>query len=355
MSDAELNDIFEHDDNDDEGFSAAERIPLGLVGLLNNASDPMETINKKRYKTIKGFTKTRWHSILIMLESLGSQRCAANRILSKLKKPIYLNSEEWDLIHNLIDFLKIFREAVESFSSEKHATLSNAIVFRIEIENTLKSNEKDHYLIAELKEKMLGGLDERFPISEEMLIASLLDPRLQNFPRISEELTKRKTTKFDLLKKEIVKIVSNVVVAKPVIVESSKAKKAKEPSVLSKLIHKHSCKSSSESNDFRDEEMHKYFLTTIPKDDIDKFDLLIFWKNNCKSLPYLAELSRKYLCIPLTSTSSERAFSYAGILISAKRRSLGPGVVEKTLFIHDNYSLVKKTLFSSKINDNDND
>lgn len=92
MSDAVCDDIFDQDE--DEGFSAAERIPLSLLGLLNNSSEPMQTINKKRYKTIKGFTKTRWHSILIMLESLGSQRCAANRILSKLKKPIYLSSEE---------------------------------------------------------------------------------------------------------------------------------------------------------------------------------------------------------------------------------------------------------------------
>ena len=36
------------------------------------------------------------------------------------------------------------------------------------------------------------------------------------------------------------------------------------------------------------------------------------------------------MCIPLTRTSSERAFSYAGILISVKRSSLGPWVVEKT-------------------------
>ena len=309
----------------------------------------METINKKRYKTIKGFTKTRWHSILIMLESLGSQRCAANRVLSKLEKPIYLSSEEWDLLYKLIDFLKNFRDAVESFSSEKHATLSNALVFRVEIENSLKRCENDHYIIAELKEKLLAALDKRFPISDEMLIATILDPRLHNFPRLLDELTKRKTTKFDLLKTEIIKVASNVVISKPVKTDSqsSQTKKKKEPSVLSKLIHKHSS-NSSESNDFRDEEMHKYFLTTIPEDDIDDFDLLLFWKNNCKSLPYLAELSKKYLCIPLTSTSSERAFSYAGILISAKRRSLGPSVVEKTLFIHDNYSLVKKTLFDNK-------
>ena len=90
--------------------------------------------------------------------------------------------------------------------------------------------------------------------------------------------------------------------------------------------------------------MHKCFLTTIAKDDINEFDLLTLWKNNCKSLPYVAELARKYLCIPLTGTSSERAFSYADILIGAKRRSLGPSVVEKTLFIHDGDSIPTEKL-----------
>lgn len=276
-----------------------------------------------------------------MLESLGSQRCAANRILSKLKKPIYLNSEEWDLLHHLINFLTIFRDAVESFSSEKHATLSNALVFRVEIENTLKPNESDHYLISELKEKMLASLDERFPISEEMLIATILDPRLHNLPRLLDELTKIKSTKIDIINKEIAKIAANVKVQNTVEVSSQPSRRKKEPSVLSKLIQKHAYEKSSESNDSQSkEEIQKYFLTMIPKEDVDEFDILVFWKNHSKSLPYLAELSRKYLCIPLTSTSSERAFSHAGILISAKRRSLGPNVVEKTLFIHDNYSFV---------------
>lgn len=77
----------------------------------------------------------------------------------------------------------------------------------------------------------------------------------------------------------------------------------------------------------------------------DEFNVLSFWKDNKSSLPLLGELVKKYLCIPVTSTSSERAFSYAGILLSAKRSSLSPYVVEKTLFIHDNYDIVKTKLF----------
>lgn len=200
-----------------------------------------------------------------------------------------MNSEEWDLIHHLIDFLKIFRDAVESFSSEKHATLSNALVFRVEIENTLKVNESDQYLITELKEKMLANLDNRFPISEEMLIATILDPRLHNLARLLEELTKIETSKIDLIEKEIAKIASNVNVEKTVQVSSqhSKTKKTKEQSVLSKLIQKHAYGKSSESNDSQKfkEEINKYFLTTkdVVEEDVEEFDIFIFWKNHSKA------------------------------------------------------------------------
>lgn len=359
-----LNDLFDGSE-DEEGFSAAERLPLSLVTLLDDESKPMQTVDKGRYTSVKGFSKTRWHSILVMLESLGKQRAAVNRVIPTLKNPITINVEEWDLIINLVSFLKIFQVAVETLSSEKKATLSSALIFRIEIESTLTPDDKDHYIIAELKEKMMSSLDHRFPITDEILIGTILDPRLQNLPRLQSELDKKNVTKFEFLKNVISKILpttqksnsgdqsgpSTSVPKSPEKPGPSKRKqppKKKQPSILSTLIKKHAYASNQEATGDRskvDEEIHKYFLTTIPTDEIDDFNVLSFWKSNKRSLPLLGELVKKILCIPMTSTSSERAFSYAGILISAKRSCLSPYVVEKTLFIHDNYDLVKLKLF----------
>ena len=100
----------------------------------------------------------------------------------------------------------VFQEAVEMFSSEKKPTLSSALIFRIEIESVLTPNENDHCIIQELKEKMLSRVDYRFPITDEILIGTLLDPRLQNLPRLQSELEKRNLTKFQFLKNEIMKI-----------------------------------------------------------------------------------------------------------------------------------------------------
>lgn len=44
-----------------------------------------------------------------------------------------------------------------------------------------------------------------------------------------------------------------------------------------------------------------------------------WWATREKRYPALAELARKYLCIPATSASSERVFSTAGNVVNSKR------------------------------------
>lgn len=45
----------------------------------------------------------------------------------------------------------------------------------------------------------------------------------------------------------------------------------------------------------------------------------------------------RYLCIPATSTESERMFSKTGSIISDRRSCLKPKTVDKLLFINKNY------------------
>lgn len=45
----------------------------------------------------------------------------------------------------------------------------------------------------------------------------------------------------------------------------------------------------------------------------------------------------KYLCIPATSTESERMFSKAGLIISDRRSCLKAKTVDMLLFINKNY------------------
>ena len=86
-------------------------------------------------------------------------------------------------------------------------------------------------------------------------------------------------------------------------------------------------------DDMAEEELLRYLqeepleLTAVPT---------LWWKENCSRYKYLAQLARKYLCIPATSVPSERLFSTAGNIVSAKRSCLDADNVAMLCFLHDN-------------------
>ncbi|KAJ8348900.1 hypothetical protein SKAU_G00274890 [Synaphobranchus kaupii] len=63
---------------------------------------------------------------------------------------------------------------------------------------------------------------------------------------------------------------------------------------------------------------------------------LHWWKTNEDRYPTLARPAESYLCIPGTSTPSERLFSAAGNIASKKRASLSPEHVDMLTFLHCN-------------------
>jgi hypothetical protein len=81
------------------------------------------------------------------------------------------------------------------------------------------------------------------------------------------------------------------------------------------------------------EEILKYFgEQPLPKSS----DPLQWWKTNEARFPSLAVLAKSYLCVPATSTPSERLFSIAGNIASKKRASLSPEHVDMLTFLHYN-------------------
>ena len=115
------------------------------------------------------------------------------------------------------------------------------------------------------------------------------------------------------------------------------------PSVLDTLLD-----SDSESEDGENDtvdlnteirnEVHAYFSSKRPP---KKEDPLEWWKTNEGKFPSLAKLARSYLCIPGTSTPSERLFSVSGNIVSKKRASLSQEHVDMLTFLHCNSRFMK--------------
>ncbi len=65
-------------------------------------------------------------------------------------------------------------------------------------------------------------------------------------------------------------------------------------------------------------------------------DPLVWWKAHKEQYPRLCSLARKYLCIPATSSPSERVFSTGGNIVSCRRSALKPQNVDRLVFLAKN-------------------
>ena len=63
---------------------------------------------------------------------------------------------------------------------------------------------------------------------------------------------------------------------------------------------------------------------------------LKWWQENEQNFPLVAKLARKYLCVPATSSPSERVFSTSGNIVTCHRATLKPSRVEELTFLARN-------------------
>jgi hypothetical protein len=83
-------------------------------------------------------------------------------------------------------------------------------------------------------------------------------------------------------------------------------------------------------------ELEKWTEMTGVVRDID-INILAYWKAKSKELPLLGKLAKNILGLQVTSCSSERLFSEAGLVVTTKRQLLATSQCEKLIFIHENH------------------
>ncbi|KAK2658914.1 hypothetical protein Ddye_005447 [Dipteronia dyeriana] len=70
-------------------------------------------------------------------------------------------------------------------------------------------------------------------------------------------------------------------------------------------------------------------------EDKEEFDLLLWWKTYTYRYPVLSHLARDVLVIPVSTVSSEQAFSTSGHIIEPRRNCLSPEMVDVLTFLRD--------------------
>ena len=71
-----------------------------------------------------------------------------------------------------------------------------------------------------------------------------------------------------------------------------------------------------------------------------KTSSLTYWAQASLRFPLVAEVARKYLCVPASSATSERSFSKAGHIVRARRAKLSDEHVQELTFLSWNQDLM---------------
>lgn len=187
------------------------------------------------------------------------------------------------------------------------------------------SDENSSTIIDTSASFLLENLDRRFPITENIIAATFLDPSTQRLPLIAEYLSENNTDMLTLLTKKWYEY--DVILDKKTSTRSSPStpKATKTPPakrIRLELIQKHAISDVGVDSDVGSNIRKEYVKYISFSDVVD--DPLLWWKKNALTFPYLSQLAKTLLAIPATSASTERHFSETGGLVTKKKAQLDP-------------------------------
>lgn len=311
---------------------------------LENHVDPLDTsvdtygaVNKmttsvgaKRVYRLKQEMPTRWNSCLMMLRSLCQMRKEIDNCLKLIGRfDKCLKGSEWSTVEELTNFLSHFEELTELVST-KVTSLSLIYLVRKEIIDVCSVKPADCEEVAMLKRRVCANVDKRLPLTDAVVLATLLDPSTKGL------LDKSHDEKAEILFTGI-----NNMENPETSLTQTQASSTQEPSIEPEEIHvskrrklllKHRAQPSSD--DSAREEINRY-LQEQPPGEVDENPLL-FWKR--AHYKHLAPLAREVMTRSASSVDVECMFSTMGLILNGKRSRLSSQRADRLCFIHDNIS-----------------
>ena len=214
----------------------------------------------------------------------------------------------------------------------------------------LKSDERDHEAVAQVKAAIRDDIIKRMKLnhlnlSSALVISTAVDPRFKNMTFLSSQLREEVKRIVSCLVEHVKTESTDVNPGNPTtstidgpgfgVPEPSKvqqgppAKRLKtEESAWDMLLGP-----QEDNGDEEADELTAYWLERCAARDKDPPE---WWSVNQKKYPHIASLASKYLCIPATSTTSERVFSTAGNIVSKRRSNLSAKHVDMLVFMNKN-------------------
>ncbi|XP_030012474.1 zinc finger BED domain-containing protein 1-like [Sphaeramia orbicularis] len=291
-------------------------------------------------------TPTRWGSRQMMIARFLEQEKALSQVLLADKKARHLvpSWQDMALLESLNKALGPLFEFIDALSGERYVTVSFLKpVLHLFNNEILSRKDGDTELTKAVKEGILKYLNEKYDdhTTNNLLdMATLVDPRFKTAYMKEErvEFIKMRATA------ELVDMVGATAPESAQTAAASSSPPAAEDDP--ELPHPTKKTKKSLGSYFRkagqatthsqpsrasiELELSMYLQALGPDSETDPLE---WWKQHEMNFPLVARLAKKYLCIPATSSSSERAFSASGNIITCKRSCLKPNTVDQLVFL----------------------
>ena len=284
-------------------------------------------LNLPEHKLIQQ-VETRWNSAFYMLERYIEQEEAVTTTLCVLdKNDIVIPADQKELMQEIIAILRPFEAVTTELSAEKYVSASKVLP----LARALQRLTSGYVGIgSKLSDKLAEQMSTRFSNMEDkavLAVATLLDPRFKKIPFLSA---------VDKMTRQIINDAS-ALTTQPQDADDREPTSECTSSSGADLVWDDFDKQAAASTSRRTPsissltELKQYFKQPVISRNKDPLE---WWSKNAHTFPSLERVAKVYLSAVATSVPSERLFSKAGELISAKRNRIKPKNVNMLLFLN---------------------
>uniref|UniRef100_A0A7N2MX95 Transposase n=1 Tax=Quercus lobata TaxID=97700 RepID=A0A7N2MX95_QUELO len=311
---------------------------------------------------------TRWNSTYKMLENAEKFEHAFKRMeYEDLEYILHFrdgnydrrppNEDDWETCRKFVKFLKLFYNATKRFSGSLYVTSNTFFdeIYMIKRKIDLFSRSEDHFLYSMAKtmkekfDKYWGSGEDSSKKGNVLLyVAVVLDPRkkvdylnycLSNL--YGENVAKVITDLMESVLKRLFEHYNSTHSSYVSIQSASEISRMEGVSVdvdddddddPDRFI-------ASQYKAFRQgkqpvgcvDEVAKYLMENIEGENDKTFNILAWWKFNTNKYSILSRLARDVLAVPVSTVTSESAFSTGGRILDPFRSSLAPEMVQSLI------------------------
>ncbi|XP_013860009.1 zinc finger BED domain-containing protein 1 [Austrofundulus limnaeus] len=296
---------------------------------------------------------TRWGSRQMMIQRLLEQEKAITQVLAaeRSTRHLVLKWQDIDVLDAVSKALGPLLDFTDALSSENYVTVSCLkSILHLFSSKLLQEKDEDSDLTKTIKTSVLDYVTTKYSdpdIVELINMTSFLDPRFRT-QHLSQEEIQIIKARIVTEGKSVPAMPSGPAAAtcepSPQSDEVSqdqeetedKQQRKKQRKSLGSFLKQEAAADVSTSVSYTDRaeaELGSYLLGQLADSESDP---LTWWKMHEVNFPLISQLAKKYLCIPATSTASERVFSAGGNVVTCQRSLLKPATVNMLVFLTKN-------------------